>query len=151
MYAKYGPEYAEISDQMTVIISEASTEVRNDPVRLANYIDRQFKAIRKPKKEPPAAPATPPTGDPMQRRISNFDTPNPIPAPPANPNTPKVTPVDPGIAHIINSFGTQNPDDRITSEEERKKFESPNIRMDLGKTGGKHVVFRDPKKGFERI
>jgi len=143
LYAKYGPEYAEVADEMTGIISDASPEVRNDPVRLAKFLERQFKAIRKPKKEEPPAPPAPP-GDPMQRRITNFDTPNPIPAPPAKEGETKKTPVDPSMAHITKAFG-------IESEEERKQYESPNIRMDLGRSGGKNVVFRDPKKGFERI
>ena len=151
MYAKYGPEYAEVADQMDHILMDAAPEVKKDPKRLANYLDRQFKAIRKPK-TPPKAPATPPPGDPMNRgRITNFDTPNPIPAPPKNPEAPKETPVDSSVSHIINAFGTQRPEDRITSEEERKRFESPNIPMNLGKSGGKNVVFRDPKKGFERV
>jgi len=65
-----------------------------------------------------------------------------------NSAEPKTTPVDPSISHILNGFSDEN---KITSEEERKEYESPNIRMDLGRSGGKNVVFRDPKKGFERI
>jgi len=151
LYAKYGNDYGEVSDEMNRILMDAAPEVKSNPTRLTSYLERQFKAIRKPKKDPAPSPASPPTGDPMNKRITNFDIHAPIPAPP-NPNAaPKETPIDPSIAHIINAFGTQSSDDRITSEEERKQYESPNIRMDLGKTGGKRVVFRDPKKGFERI
>lgn len=143
LYAKYGPEYAEVADEMSSIILEASPEVRNDPKRLASYIERQFKAIRKPKKEEPKAPV-PVSGDPMQRRISNFDNSDPIPAPAANPNEPKKTPVDPSFSHILKQF-------KIDSEEERQKYMSENIRMDMGRSGGKSVILADEKKGFERV
>jgi len=134
LYRKF-PDYSDFEDEIREAVNDAAPEIRQDPTRLMKYLERHYKAAKA------GRPAPKPKEDPMNRRVIDGGFEKPNPAPDLNrPPAPRTEEMKEDHRAICQNFG-------IETEEERKQFMGNEIPMNMG--GG--IVFRNSKKGFEKI
>jgi hypothetical protein len=133
--SKY-PDYHKHKAAINEALADASTEVKQDPERLARFMERTYLAIAKEN------PAPKKKEESVERRNiqSNFEKPSPK----GSTNSGKSVENDEipsEFAPICHAFG-------IKSEKERKAFmESDEIETEFGNG----IVFRRAEKGFEKV
>lgn len=132
---KYGTSFYEMKSQIEEALEDLSPEVRQDPKKLARYMERQYLALAtqvKPKKATEKE-------EPRRRITPDFEQPNPVAIEKVkkSEDDEEITEVDRPLAKAMG----------LKTEKERKEYMTDFVPMNLG--GG--VVFRDPEKGFERV
>ncbi len=136
--SKYGKDFYEVKGEVDEMLSMASAEVRQDPEKLAIYLEKAYQAVRKDK---PVDSDKKKVETVNRSRInSGFEKPTPTPSGGKSKEDEKDD-IAPEYRQIGRAFG-------ITSEKERKQLASSDI---IPIEFGNGIVFRDPEKGFEKI
>lgn len=141
--ARYGTDYFKYKDQVEDTLADLSSEVRQDPKRLAKHMERVFKAVSG---ERGAAKPKSVAGDESRRKVvKDFE-------PPINDAAGKKPANDEHQDEIEEQYRPLAKAIGLSSESERLKFKTicdngEFVPMELG--GG--VVFADPAKGFEKV
>lgn len=133
---KYGADYLSVRDEVNAALADASPEVRQDPAKLARFMERAYLAASKESVASTGAGALPRTAT-GQRRITNFER----PAPPSHAvAAPAKEEIAAEYRTIAKGFG-------ISSEAERKQLmQSDVLEMDMG--GG--YIYSPTSGGFEK-
>lgn len=140
--ARYGTEYFKFKDQIEDTLNDLSSEVRQDPKRLAKHMERVYKSIAT---ERPLTKAKPISSEDIRRKITpDFEKPTPEAQARKAAEDAASDEIEDQYRPLARAVG-------LSSESERVKYKAmvdggEFVPMELG--GG--VTFSDPAKGFER-
>lgn len=143
--AKYGKDFAKYRSDVTEAINEASPEVRRDAMRLAKFMERTFLALSRDEK--PDTPVVTRTskketkaGEPVRRITNDFDAPSENPIEKNKGKKEENDELEGEDLEVGRHFG-------IFTKSEREKYSGRYLEMNFGNG----VVFKDPKRGFEKV
>lgn len=124
---KYGDKYAKYQDKIDAAIKDLAPAVRQDPQRLANYIEITLRSHLLDEKDETPAPKLKKESDPMNRRIieSGFEKPG-VTREENTQTQKKSDEIDAELQPLAAAFG-------LTSEKERQKFSGVGIDVAYGR------------------
>ncbi len=140
--SKYGKDFYEVKSEVDDMVSQASFEVRQDPEKLAKFMEKAYLAASKDKK--PAVPLVKgeekPKGEGVKRIVSSFEKPSPVPQGSGRNEE--------GKDELPEEYRSLGKAFKITSEKERQELLKDNyVPVELGAG----LVFRNPEKGIEKV
>lgn len=141
--AKYGKDFYDVKSDVDEMVSVLSPEVKQDPEKLARFMERAYLAASKDKKTPSLLinkGEEKPKGEGVKRIVSSFEKPTPTPQGGSRKEA-NQDEVPEEFRSLAKSF-------KITSEKERQDLMKDNfVPVDFGAG----LVFRDPEKGVEKV
>lgn len=139
---KHGSDFLKYRKEVDAALQDASAEVKQDPERLARFMERQYLALKR--ENPPKVIKKKEGDDTVNRKkiVSDFEKPDPVAGEHVSEEAEKkkndeLSPQDYALGK---HFG-------ITTKSEAELHKGLYVPMDFGNG----ITFKDPAKGFEKV